>query len=67
MNDIIRKRKLYTEPLSYYVDFPSPIQVIVILNLKNVLTENRAERIDTSPKMHFKRFVSKEAFVRVEK
>ena len=53
-------KKLFISRLSYYVDFPSPIQVIAVLNCQSELRIARKDYIVTSPKIHFERFVSKE-------
>ena len=60
MNDIIREltKKLYMRRLSDYVDFPSLIRVIAVLNCQNELRIAWKELIGTSPKMHFERFVT---------
>ena len=36
-------RKLFISRLSYYVDFPSPVQVIAVLNCQNELRIARKE------------------------
>ena len=57
MNDIIReiKKKLFIKQLSDYVDFPSPIQVIAVLNCQNELRIARKELVPAQ-KMNFERF-----------
>ena len=48
-------KKLFISRLSYYVDFPSPIQVIAVVKTSS---EFRGKNIQAQ--MHFERFVSKE-------